>query len=223
MLTFIFLGPPGIGKGTMAEALCREAGWLQLSTGQALREEIGKKSELGRQVENYVKKGEYVPDEVVVQIVAAYLEAHMHSAEAVILDGFPRTLAQAESLEAVLRKLKLELTAAILLEASEDVIVARLTGRRICRDCGAIFHLLFVPPKTAGRCDGCGGELYQRADDHEDTVRKRLKVYQEQTAPLVAHYESRTDRAQNKLQRVDASGERESNIVRLTEVISAYK
>ena len=213
MRNFVFLGAPGVGKGTMAEAICAETGLLQLSTGQVLRDEIAAGTELGQTVQACVEKGEFAPDDVVVQIVANYIQDHRDET-GVILDGFPRTLAQADSLKQTLAEQDLSLTATILLEAPEEIIIRRLTGRRMCRDCGAIFHLEFMPPEKEGVCDACGGELYQRADDSEETVRKRLEVYREQTAPLIEYYER-----EGTLVRVDAGGDREDNLAQLRQVM----
>ena len=217
MLTFVFLGPPGVGKGTMAEAIGQELNLLQLSTGQVLREEIQQGSDLGKTVKQYVEKGEYAPDEIVIRIVANYIDANKSRATGVILDGFPRTLKQAESLTETLQKQNLAFTAAVLLEADTETIVRRLTGRRMCRKCGAIFHLQYLPPKKAGACDKCGGELYQRADDGEATVRNRLQVYAQQTQPLIAFYDKR-----QQLVRVDANGEKDANLVRLRQVMKKF-
>ncbi len=217
MQTFIFLGAPGVGKGTMAEAICADSGLLQLSTGQVLRDEIAKGTDLGNTVKECVEKGEYAPDKIVVQIVANYIKDNMETAKGVILDGFPRTLNQAECLSTTLGELELDLTGTILLEAGEETILGRLTGRRMCKECGAIFHMLFMLPKVEGVCDKCGGELYQRADDCEETVRNRLKVYAEQTQPLISYYDDK-----GQLTRVDADCDREENIARLKKVMSTF-
>ncbi len=215
MQTLIFLGPPGVGKGTLAEAISKDGGYLQLSTGQVLRDEIAKGTELGKKVQECVEKGEFAPDDVVVSIVGNFLQDNKETAAGVILDGFPRTLNQADCLTETMAKLNLTLDAAILLEADEDIIIKRLTGRRMCKQCGAIFHLMFMPPAKDGICDKCGGELYQRTDDSEETVRNRLKVYADQTAPLIAYYEDR-----GQLKRVDASGDKDDNVAKLKEVLA---
>ena len=188
MPNYIFLGPPGAGKGTLAAMLAEREGYDHISTGDILRDEMKRQSDLGRQAKGYVDSGQLVPDEVVTAIVAGRLGAN---AKGAILDGFPRTVRQAELLDSELDKKDMKITAAVLLEVGEDALLQRLTGRRICRECGAVYHLQNMPPEVEGVCDKCGGELYQRADDTAETVRDRLQVYETKTAPLIDFYARR--------------------------------
>jgi adenylate kinase len=186
----IFLGAPGAGKGTQARRLA--AGWAvpQVATGDMLREAVAEGTPLGREAKRFMDSGALVPDEVVIGLVDERL-ARPDAASGYVLDGFPRTVAQAEALDALLRRRGQDLDRVIFFDVSRDELLRRLTGRRICRHCGTAFHLVSAPPRTAGRCDQCGGELYQRPDDAEATVAHRLDVYQKQTAPLLDYYRDR--------------------------------
>ncbi len=186
----IFLGPPGAGKGTQARRLAAEFGIPQIATGDILREAVAKQTRLGLEAKRYMDAGMLVPDEVVVGLVAEPLD-HASARQGFLLDGFPRTMAQAEALEALLKELDVALDRVIFLEVSEAELLHRLTGRRVCTRCGATFHLVFSPPRVAGTCDRCGGDLLQREDDSEATVRRRLAVYSRETAPLLDYYASR--------------------------------
>lgn len=186
----ILLGAPGAGKGTHAKRLSSLLGIPHISTGDIFREEMEKNSELGQEVRRYVEKGELVPDEVVNQIVKKRLSQD-DCKKGFILDGYPRTLQQAEALEQILKELSLPLKKVINLVVSEEEIIRRLSGRRICRNCGAIFHIVNMPPKKEGICDYCGGELYQRDDDKPEAIRHRLAVYHKQTEPLIRFYEEK--------------------------------
>lgn len=183
----VFLGPPGAGKGTQAVRLAQHESIPHVSTGDIFRAAVKEGTPLGRQAKGYMDKGQLVPDEVVVGIVEERLSA-ADCREGFILDGFPRTVNQAESLDATLARLELALDAVINVQVSDDEVVRRLTGRRVCRECGATYHLVFDRPATDGTCDKCGGELYQRTDDSEDTVRERLRVYWNQTEQLISYY-----------------------------------
>jgi adenylate kinase len=184
------LGAPGAGKGTHAKRLSSLLGIPHISTGDIFREEMEKNSELGQEVRRYVESGELVPDEVVNQIVKKRLSQD-DCKKGFILDGYPRTLQQAEALEQILKELSLPLKKVINLVVSEEEIIRRLSGRRICRNCGAIFHIVNMPPKKEGICDYCGGELYQRDDDKPEAIRHRLAVYHKQTEPLIRFYEEK--------------------------------
>jgi len=186
----IFLGAPGAGKGTQARRLA--AGWAvpQVATGDMLREAVAEGTPLGREAKRFMDSGALVPDEVVIGLVDERL-ARPDAASGYVLDGFPRTVAQAEALDALLRRRGQDLDRVIFFDGSRDELLRRLTGRRICRQCGTAFHLISAPPRAAGRCDQCGGELYQRPDDAEATVAHRLDVYQKQTAPLLDYYRDR--------------------------------
>lgn len=187
-MRLILLGPPGAGKGTQAQKLARQYDLYHLSTGDVLREALETGTELGRKAKAYIDKGELVPDEVVIGLVKEKLGAPEVSTTGFLLDGFPRTLAQAKALDALLEELDQELDAVVNLEVQPLTIVDRLAKRRVCKECKASFHLEFTPPKVAGVCDYCGGELYQRSDDQEDTILRRLNVYQQQTEPLITYY-----------------------------------
>ena len=189
-MRFIFLGPPGAGKGTQARTLAAEQGIPQIATGDMLREAVASGSRLGIEAKSYMDRGALVPDEVVIGLVAERLDRD-DAKKGFILDGFPRTVAQAEALEQQLKKWELAVERVIFFEVSEGELLRRLTGRRVCRRCGATYHLAFSPPKNAGRCDACEGELYQREDDAEATARRRLEVYVAQTTPLLEYYSSR--------------------------------
>ena len=186
----VFLGPPGAGKGTQAVDLAREFGIAHISTGDMLREEIKSGTELGKLAQSYIDDGNLVPDDVAVDIIRHRLEKD-DAGNGYILDGFPRTVPQAERLEKLLEVLGTVLDRAICLEASEEVIIERLSGRRICRECGKIYHIVNMPSLSPGICDLCGGELYQRPDDQPDAISRRLRVYQEKTADLIQWYAER--------------------------------
>lgn len=189
-MRLIFLGPPGAGKGTQASRLAAEQGIPQIATGDMLREAIAKGTGLGLEAKAYMDRGALVPDDLVVGLVAERLEAD-DTKKGFILDGFPRTIEQAEALDRLLEERELALDRVILFEVSERELVRRLTGRRVCRGCGALYHVAFSSPKQPGRCDQCQGELDQREDDTETTVRRRLGVYSAHTAPLLDYYRRR--------------------------------
>ena len=184
-----FLGPPGAGKGTQARDLAQEWGALHLATGDMLREAVAAGSTLGREAKSYMDKGALVPDDVIIRMMAERLGAA--AGRGFILDGFPRTIAQAEALARLLKDLGQTVDTVVYFDVSEPELLRRLTGRRVCRTCGHSYHVTSNPPKRAGVCDACGGELYQRADDGEATVRNRLEVYRRQTAPLLDYYRQR--------------------------------
>lgn len=185
----LLMGPPGAGKGTQAERLIREYGIPQISTGDMFRAAVKEGTPLGKEAKSYMDKGTLVPDSVTVGIVKERLSKD-DCKKGWILDGFPRTTAQAASLDAILHDLGISLTAVIGINASREDLVKRVSGRLVCRKCGASFHREFRPPVKAGVCDNCGGELYQRADDNEKTIRSRLAVYDESTRPLIDYYKA---------------------------------
>ncbi len=162
----------------------------QISTGDILRKAVAEKTPLGKEAAQYINRGALVPDDVIVKLVAERLK-EKDCEKGFILDGFPRTIPQAESLDAILKEMRLSLNRVLSVQVPRDVIIERLAGRRNCKNCGALSHMVFNPPKKAGVCDRCGGELYQRHDDEEETVANRLKVYEKQTAPLVNYYRER--------------------------------
>lgn len=186
----IFLGPPGAGKGTQARNFAARWGVPQIATGDILREAVSRGSRLGLEAKRYMDAGNLVPDEVVIGLVAERLDQG-EAKKGFLLDGFPRTVAQAEALDRLLVERGQGLDRVIFFRVTEAELIRRLTGRRVCKGCGANFHLVFSPPKVAGTCDRCKGGLFQREDDAEVTVRRRLAVYQEQTAPLLDYYRRR--------------------------------
>lgn len=214
MQAIILLGAPGAGKGTVAATLTEATDFRHVSTGDMLREAVKSGSEVGRKAQSYMEAGTLVPDDVIIGIVRERLEAGRPD-DRYMFDGFPRTLEQARLLDEALEALNGELKAVFLLEVPEDVLVDRISGRRICRNCGAVYHARNLPPKQEGVCDQCGGELYQRPDDNEETVRNRLSVYSEQTAPLIDYYEQR-----NLLARVDAARDKHATRDAITALLA---
>ncbi|NLY78300.1 MAG: adenylate kinase [Tissierellia bacterium] len=186
-MRLILLGPPGVGKGTQAAAIIEKYSIPHISTGDIFRANIKGKTELGKKVEEYMNKGLLVPDDLVVSIVKDRIVKD-DCKDGFLLDGFPRTVAQAEALDEELSKMSLVIDKVINIEAEKDILIERAIGRRICKDCGATYHVKFSPAKQDGICDKCGGELYQRKDDTLDTVEKRIEVYLEQTKPLIDYY-----------------------------------
>ena len=182
-----FLGPPGAGKGTQARELAREWSVPHIATGDMLREAVAGGTALGREARAYMDKGALVPDDVIIGMIAERLRED-DARRGFLLDGFPRTITQAEGLERLLKDLGQPLERVIYFDVAEPELIRRLTGRRVCRSCGHSFHVVSNPPQREGVCDVCGGELYQRVDDSEATVRNRLAVYHKQTAPLLDWY-----------------------------------
>jgi adenylate kinase len=189
-MRLILLGPPGAGKGTQAKLLADKLGIPQVSTGDMLRAAVKAGTPLGREAKQYMDRGALVPDGVIIGLVRDRLQ-QQDCARGYILDGFPRTVAQAEALGKTLTELKASLDHVVSLEVPTEDLVLRIAGRRTCRNCGAMYHVRFSPSKTDGRCDACGGDTYQREDDREETVRRRLQVYIDQTAPLIDFYAAR--------------------------------
>jgi len=190
MRVVMLLGPPGSGKGTVAERLRGDrGGFVHLATGDMLREEVRQGSAVGREAEGYMKRGELVPDATIIRIVEARLDQGDNKAS-YLFDGFPRTVVQADLLDQSLRRRDSKIETVLFLDTPRAVIIQRLTGRRVCRACGASFHVINIPPRREGVCDACGGELYQRKDDAEDTIVNRLEVYNRQTESLIARYEA---------------------------------
>lgn len=199
-MNLILLGPPGAGKGTQAQRVVERYHIPQISTGDILRAAVREKTTLGEEAKSFMDRGQLVPDEVVIGIIEERLKApDCH--QGFILDGFPRTLPQAEAFQLILSKNRKSVEHVINIEVDPEELVRRLTGRRTCKNCGAMFHLLFHPSQREGICDRCGGTLYQREDDQEKTIRTRLKEYQERTAPLIQYY-----RLKNQLRSIQGVG-----------------
>ncbi len=186
-MVVILLGPPGVGKGTQAVRLADSVGWEHVSTGDLLRAARRDGTDLGRKAEAYMDAGELVPDALILDLVRDHLKDIAPEA-GILLDGFPRTTAQAEGLAGVLQGTGRRVDQVVVFQASDEELIKRLAGRRSCPDCGAVFNVHFTPPKKEGTCDRCGGTLVHRDDDQPETVRRRLVVYREQTAPLIEWY-----------------------------------
>jgi adenylate kinase len=184
-MKLVFIGPPGVGKGTYAKAVSEKFGIPHISTGDIFREEIKKGSELGKRVKEFLDKGLLVPDDIVIEVVKQRLSMD-DSRKCFILDGFPRTLQQAEALEQFASP-----EWAFLFQARDETILERLSGRRVCPNCGAIYHIKYMPPKVPGICDKCGTPLIQRKDDTPEVIMERLKIYREQFTPIILFYKER--------------------------------
>ena len=189
-MNIILFGAPGAGKGTQAVELVNKYKLTHISTGEMFREAIAKQTEMGKLANSYISKGNLVPDEVTVGLVKERL-AQEDCKNGFILDGFPRTLPQAECLDQICQELNIKIDYGIDIEVSKEDVIERLSARRVCRSCGASFHLIFNKPKQEGVCDLCGGELYTRKDDNKESVAVRINAYQEQTMPLINYYKNK--------------------------------
>jgi adenylate kinase len=189
-MNIILFGAPGAGKGTQAVELVNKYKLTHISTGEMFREAIAKQTEMGKLANSYISKGNLVPDEVTVGLVKERL-AQEDCKNGFILDGFPRTLPQAECLDQICQELNIKIDYVIDIEVSKEDVIERLSARRVCRSCGASFHLIFNKPKQEGVCDLCGGELYTRKDDNKESVAVRINAYQEQTMPLINYYKNK--------------------------------
>jgi adenylate kinase len=189
-LNLILIGPPGAGKGTQAERLVEDFGLPYYATGDILRDAVKQETELGRKAKEFMNNGDLVPDDLITEVILERIDSD-EAADGFLLDGFPRTVPQAEALEKGLAGRGRELTAALLVDVPDDEVIKRLSGRRICTKNQHVYHVDFNPPKNEGACDMDGSKLIQRDDDRPETVKKRLEVYHEQTEPLIKWYEDR--------------------------------
>jgi len=190
MKNLILIGPPGAGKGTQAELICKNYGIRQLSTGDILRANVAKMTPLGISAKSFMDEGKLVPDDIIVNMIREEITKPEYS-NGILFDGFPRTIPQAIALDNLLVEMKLNLDRVILLEVPDEEIVMRLSGRRICRTCNRTFHVVFNPPPDPKNCDRGVCDIFQRDDDKEETVKKRLSVYHNQTSPLIGYYENK--------------------------------
>ncbi|MCX7943215.1 MAG: adenylate kinase [Deltaproteobacteria bacterium] len=189
-MVIVLLGPPGCGKGTQAQRLMEVMHLPQISTGDILRKAVKDGTPLGLEAKKYMESGQLVPDELVINIMKERVRSQ-DCVNGFVLDGFPRSIPQAEALDNMLQELGKKIDIAIYFDVPEEELILRIAGRRSCPQCGAMFHIKFSPPKVEDLCDKCGSRLYQRADDNEETVRSRLKVYNNQTAPLIDFYNNK--------------------------------
>jgi len=216
-MNIVLLGPPGAGKGTQAAGLSRQFGIPHISTGDIFREEMKAETPLGKLARSFIDDGNLVPDEVVVDIIKHRLQKE-DAREGFILDGFPRTIPQAKQLEKFLGEMGAHLDKVIYLEAPEEVIVQRLSGRRVCRDCAKIYHVVNMPSAREGICDECGGETYQREDDRPEAIRQRFAEYRDKTADLIQFYSEK-----GLLQNVDGAIKKEDTYRQLQEILSGLQ
>ncbi len=205
-MQIVLFGPPGAGKGTQAKFISEEFNIPHISTGDILRENVREGTPLGKKAKAYMDKGELVPDNILIDIIKDRLQKP-DTRKGFLLDGYPRTLKQAEALDRILDDINKNLDSVVNVDVSASELVRRLSGRRTCRSCGATYHIKSNPPKVPGICDQCGGELYQRADDTEAAIKNRIEVYKKQTQPLIDYYKK-------KGLLIDIDGEREIDEVR---------
>jgi len=212
-MNLILVGPPGSGKGTQAKMMVDKYGIPQISTGDILREAVKEGSPLGKKAKTLMDQGSLVPDDIVIGIIEERL-GKPDCKGGFILDGFPRTVTQAAVLDNIMEKMSLKIDRLINIEVGDEELLKRLTGRRTCKDCGRGYHVSFDPPKTEGVCNECKGELFQRVDDKEDTIRSRLKVYHGQTAPVIEYYKKK-----NLSRTVDGVGKMEEVLRKICDIV----
>lgn len=208
----VLLGPPGAGKGTQAHRLAERLKLPHISTGDILRQNVSRKTALGSQAKAFMDKGSLVPDDLVTQMLANRID-DSDTRDGFILDGYPRNLSQAKTLDQMLGERNINIDNVIYLDSSESVIIQRLTGRLVCASCGINFHIKNMPPKKNMTCDNCGGKLYQRSDDKEETIRRRLEVYRQEAAPVINYYQEK-----KKLHRVCADEELEAVLDKIIQI-----
>jgi adenylate kinase len=216
-MNIILLGPPGAGKGTQAGKIIEKYKIPQISTGDILRAAVREGTELGKEAQKYMNDGKLVPDSVVIGIIRERLKED-DCKNGYLLDGFPRTIAQAEELDNILDEMDSALDCVVSIEVPDEDIIQRITGRRMCKECGAVYHVKYSPSSQEGICDKCGGKLYQRDDDKEETVRERLDVYKKQTEPLKEYYNKK-----GILKEVIGTGDINSIFNSIDEILSQYK
>ncbi|MEE9524796.1 MAG: adenylate kinase [Thermodesulfovibrionales bacterium] len=216
-MRLVLLGAPGAGKGTQAKKLIEKYSIPQISTGDILRKAVADGTQLGKEAKSFMDKGELVPDSVVIGLVKERI-SHDDCKNGYILDGFPRNTLQAETLDGVLSEMNASLDVALSVDVEKDILMKRLTGRRTCKACGQMFNVHFSAPQKEGVCDKCGGELYQRDDDQEETIKKRLDVYDSQTAPLIDYYSNK-----GILTRVDGIGDMDEIFNNIISELEAVK
>ena len=212
-MNLLLFGPPGAGKGTQSTFLVEKLDMRHISTGDLFRSAMKNNTELGQKAKQYMDKGQLVPDEIVIGMVEEKLKSL--SGQSFILDGFPRTEPQAQALDKLLDQLNLKLDWVVSISVPDETLISRLTGRRVCKACGAVYHTDSKPTQKEGVCDVCGGEVIQRADDKEEVIKDRLEVYRKNTAPLIDYYQ-----AQNKLLDIDGTGATEAVFERIKEAVT---
>lgn len=214
MEAIVLLGGPGAGKGTLAAILCERSGWVHVSTGDILRDAIRRETEVGLKARGYMERGELVPDDVILKLIDARIEEGAQD-DLFLFDGFPRTVEQAEGLEGICEQRSVKLSHVFCMHVERDALIQRLSGRRVCRICGTVYHVVNLPPKKEGVCDHDGGELIQRPDDREEAIANRLEVYQKQTAPLISWYGEK-----GLLREINAGGAVEQTVAAVDAVLS---
>ena len=201
-MKMVLLGPPGAGKGSLAAVIKETLGIKHISSGDLLREEMKKGSQLGLEIKGLIEKGSLVSDDIITKIVEQRILGELRNSKGYALDGFPRTTQQAKDLDQILASISQSVDVVLCMDASLEIILMRLSGRRVCRKCGALYHIKNKPSKVSSVCDACGGELYQRSDDNEETIRNRMQVYEQSTKPIIEYYQ-----AQGKLRKIDGNKE----------------